>query len=267
MSVANFGPVIDSLVGTWAIPERRAFLSFRKVPSWRTFISGGTSVSRRPAWWCRKSPALSTSCTTKVSHLPLEARLSRSLSEAIRFPLTICSFSAGMAHRDLKPENILCEHGDRVSGNGAVVSRRGGGHDYSQGAPGQMQIRFRSLQQDAKMQSKTRCGCNLGCQGRRWWGWPQTLDLESCLTSTVPSVSPQISPVKICDFDLGSGIKLNSDSSPISTPELLTPVSVCLFVWNIPCISHHNPFSSSGLCTASTFSGLNIIYKKCIFPF
>ncbi|XP_016348717.1 MAP kinase-interacting serine/threonine-protein kinase 2-like isoform X3 [Sinocyclocheilus anshuiensis] len=32
-----------------------------------------------------------------------------------------------------------------------------------------------------------------------------------------------ISPVKICDFDLGSGIKLNSDSSPISTPELLTP--------------------------------------------
>ncbi|XP_030074814.1 MAP kinase-interacting serine/threonine-protein kinase 2 isoform X1 [Microcaecilia unicolor] len=33
----------------------------------------------------------------------------------------------------------------------------------------------------------------------------------------------QISPVKICDFDLGSGIKLNSDCSPISTPELLTP--------------------------------------------
>uniref|UniRef100_A0A4W5RD53 non-specific serine/threonine protein kinase n=1 Tax=Hucho hucho TaxID=62062 RepID=A0A4W5RD53_9TELE len=33
----------------------------------------------------------------------------------------------------------------------------------------------------------------------------------------------KISPVKICDFDLGSGIKLNSDRSPISTPELLTP--------------------------------------------
>lgn len=33
----------------------------------------------------------------------------------------------------------------------------------------------------------------------------------------------KISPVKICDFDLGSGIKLNSDSSPISTPELQTP--------------------------------------------
>ncbi|XP_077082083.1 MAP kinase-interacting serine/threonine-protein kinase 2a [Siphateles boraxobius] len=35
--------------------------------------------------------------------------------------------------------------------------------------------------------------------------------------------SDRVSPVKICDFDLGSGIKLNSDSSPISTPELLTP--------------------------------------------
>ncbi|CAJ0933490.1 unnamed protein product, partial [Ranitomeya imitator] len=33
----------------------------------------------------------------------------------------------------------------------------------------------------------------------------------------------QVSPVKICDFDLGSGIKWNSDCSPISTPELLTP--------------------------------------------
>ncbi|KAF7237158.1 MAP kinase-interacting serine/threonine-protein kinase 2 [Varanus komodoensis] len=35
--------------------------------------------------------------------------------------------------------------------------------------------------------------------------------------------SSQVSPVKICDFDLGSGIKLNGDYSPISTPELLTP--------------------------------------------
>ncbi|XP_062816497.1 MAP kinase-interacting serine/threonine-protein kinase 2 isoform X1 [Anolis carolinensis] len=33
----------------------------------------------------------------------------------------------------------------------------------------------------------------------------------------------QVSPVKICDFDLGSGIQLNGDCSPISTPELLTP--------------------------------------------
>ncbi|XP_075300202.1 LOW QUALITY PROTEIN: MAP kinase-interacting serine/threonine-protein kinase 2-like [Opisthocomus hoazin] len=35
----------------------------------------------------------------------------------------------------------------------------------------------------------------------------------------------QVSPVKICDFDLASGIKLNGDCSPISTPELLTPCS------------------------------------------
>ena len=32
-------------------------------------------------------------------------------------------------------------------------------------------------------------------------------------------------PVKLCDFDLGSGIKFNSTvTSPISTPALLTPV-------------------------------------------
>uniref|UniRef100_A0A452TJD6 MAPK interacting serine/threonine kinase 2 n=1 Tax=Ursus maritimus TaxID=29073 RepID=A0A452TJD6_URSMA len=37
----------------------------------------------------------------------------------------------------------------------------------------------------------------------------------------------QVSPVKICDFDLGSGIKLNGDCSPISTPELLTPSGSC----------------------------------------
>ncbi|XP_072366764.1 MAP kinase-interacting serine/threonine-protein kinase 1-like isoform X1 [Scyliorhinus torazame] len=33
----------------------------------------------------------------------------------------------------------------------------------------------------------------------------------------------QISPVKICDFDLGSGVKLSSACIPISTPELMTP--------------------------------------------
>ncbi|XP_062873198.1 MAP kinase-interacting serine/threonine-protein kinase 2a isoform X2 [Trichomycterus rosablanca] len=32
-----------------------------------------------------------------------------------------------------------------------------------------------------------------------------------------------VCPVKICDFDLGSAIQLNSDCIPISTPELLTP--------------------------------------------
>ncbi|NXR41406.1 MKNK1 kinase, partial [Zosterops hypoxanthus] len=36
--------------------------------------------------------------------------------------------------------------------------------------------------------------------------------------------SPEkISPVKICDFDLGSGVKLSSACAPITTPELTTP--------------------------------------------
>lgn len=37
----------------------------------------------------------------------------------------------------------------------------------------------------------------------------------------------QLVPVKICDFDLGSGIAMHTTSrhsSPITTPELLTPV-------------------------------------------
>jgi MAP kinase interacting serine/threonine kinase len=36
----------------------------------------------------------------------------------------------------------------------------------------------------------------------------------------------KLSPVKICDFDLRSGIKFNPNlaSSPLSTPQLLTPV-------------------------------------------
>ncbi|KTG37163.1 hypothetical protein cypCar_00005156, partial [Cyprinus carpio] len=34
----------------------------------------------------------------------------------------------------------------------------------------------------------------------------------------------KVSPVKICDFDLGSGVKLNSACTPITTPELTTPV-------------------------------------------
>ncbi|XP_068949750.1 MAP kinase-interacting serine/threonine-protein kinase 1 isoform X2 [Petaurus breviceps papuanus] len=33
----------------------------------------------------------------------------------------------------------------------------------------------------------------------------------------------EVSPVKICDFDLGSGVKLNSSCTPITTPELTTP--------------------------------------------
>lgn len=46
----------------------------------------------------------------------------------------------------------------------------------------------------------------------------------------------QVSPVKICDFDLGSGIKLNGDCSPISTPELLTPVRARGQYWRLGCL-------------------------------
>ncbi|XP_029332192.1 MAP kinase-interacting serine/threonine-protein kinase 1 isoform X3 [Mus caroli] len=43
--------------------------------------------------------------------------------------------------------------------------------------------------------------------------------------------SPEkVSPVKICDFDLGSGVKLNNSCTPITTPELTTPVTVGLTV-------------------------------------
>lgn len=41
----------------------------------------------------------------------------------------------------------------------------------------------------------------------------------------------QLTPVKICDFDLGSGIKFNSSlSSPLATPQLLTPVGSAEFM-------------------------------------
>lgn len=39
----------------------------------------------------------------------------------------------------------------------------------------------------------------------------------------------KLCPIKICDFDLGSGIKFTTDiSSPAATPLLLTPVSIFL---------------------------------------
>lgn len=40
----------------------------------------------------------------------------------------------------------------------------------------------------------------------------------------------QLCPVKICDFDLGSGVVFNNSSSPLSTPELLTPVGSAEFM-------------------------------------
>uniref|UniRef100_A0A671QRS8 non-specific serine/threonine protein kinase n=1 Tax=Sinocyclocheilus anshuiensis TaxID=1608454 RepID=A0A671QRS8_9TELE len=92
----------------------------------------------------------------------------------------------------------------------------------------------------------------------------------------------RISPVKICDFDLGSGIKLNSDSSPISTPELLTPCGSAEYMapevveafneeatiydkrcdlWSLGVIlyimlSGYPPFSIQPLCTNTLFESI-----------
>ena len=41
----------------------------------------------------------------------------------------------------------------------------------------------------------------------------------------------QLTPVKICDFDLGSGVVVRSDhASPVTTPELSTPVGSAEFM-------------------------------------
>ncbi|XP_015586396.1 MAP kinase-interacting serine/threonine-protein kinase 1 isoform X2 [Cephus cinctus] len=41
----------------------------------------------------------------------------------------------------------------------------------------------------------------------------------------------KLTPIKVCDFDLGSGIKFNnSRSSPVATPQLLTPVGSAEFM-------------------------------------
>ena len=72
--------------------------------------------------------------------------------------------------------------------------------------------------------------CEHPNQVRGTWGWPSLRARAPRVgtpTLTALSDPAQVSPVKICDFDLGSGIKLNGDCSPISTPELLTPVRAC----------------------------------------
>lgn len=112
-----------------------------------------------------------------------------------------CSFQ-GMAHRDLKPENILCECEDKVS---LVCSLS---WFYC----------FKRARSDKWLYVPE---MNLGNQN--------VLEIVTSFILWLYSNLFQISPVKICDFDLGSGIKLNSDSSPISTPELLTPVSPLLY--------------------------------------
>lgn len=41
----------------------------------------------------------------------------------------------------------------------------------------------------------------------------------------------KLTPIKVCDFDLGSGIKFNNTmSSPVATPQLLTPVGSAEFM-------------------------------------
>ncbi len=42
----------------------------------------------------------------------------------------------------------------------------------------------------------------------------------------------QLVPLKICDFDLGSGITMDSkETTPVTTPELQTPVSTSYFLY------------------------------------
>lgn len=49
----------------------------------------------------------------------------------------------------------------------------------------------------------------------------------------------RLCPIKICDFDLGSGIRFQSSvSSPLATPQLLTPVSN--FFWNMCSFYQYN---------------------------
>ncbi len=117
----------------------------------------------------------------------------------------VCAF-AGMAHRDLKPENILCEHEDRVSLLQQRVCLRGSGYT--------LHLWYEFNRFPIRLYSVMLRSCG--------WShfWAKVFPSDFLLMCFL-----QISPVKICDFDLGSGIKLNSDRSPISTPELLTPVS------------------------------------------
>ena len=53
----------------------------------------------------------------------------------------------------------------------------------------------------------------------------------------------RLCPVKICDFDLGSGIRFQSSvSSPLATPQLLTPVGVVALRWFDPYEAQANMF-------------------------
>jgi len=48
----------------------------------------------------------------------------------------------------------------------------------------------------------------------------------TCAVVDVRWICLQLTPVKICDFDLGSGVIVDSrHATPVTTPELQTPVS------------------------------------------
>jgi serine/threonine protein kinase len=49
----------------------------------------------------------------------------------------------------------------------------------------------------------------------------------------------QLSPAKLCDFDLGSGIQINSrHPSPITTPELQSPVCSLVISFDIELLDY-----------------------------
>lgn len=71
----------------------------------------------------------------------------------------------------------------------------------------------------------------------------------------------QLCPVKVCDFDLGSGLPL----SPVSTPELLTPVSNPLARTAMPA-SENVPFVPDSLPACLPASYIPCHPAKAPFP-
>ncbi|PRD30650.1 UNVERIFIED_CONTAM: MAP kinase-interacting serine/threonine-protein kinase 2 [Trichonephila clavipes] len=76
-------------------------------------------------------------------------------------------------------------------------------------------------------------------QNMVWWQLGlQTISADKVLlieilsqkTFSVSVKIRQVCPVKICDFDLGSGVVLSKSTSPCSTPELLSPVGSAEFM-------------------------------------
>lgn len=65
--------------------------------------------------------------------------------------------------------------------------------------------------------------------------------------------------MKICDFDLGSGVKLNSACTPITTPELTTPVRDLLWFLCFFCSTRNQFFSS----LEETFQTAYCHYTQC----